>query len=325
MASVTLKQIWDELINAGASPVQAAGIMGNMMNESSFNPEANAVDSNGARSYGLIQWNAASYPSASSLVTGNPLEDMRRQIRFLVQTGGLHAASGASASQAGGAFAANYERCQGCQPGGTQWSERSANASSIFSDAKSGKWPTGNSGGAGGGNGGGGTSGGTGATLTKFSGGYIYPFGPDWPGIPVGAFPGITNILDPAQWATDLSRGFAGAIEKVFGDLLKYLVGAAEVITGAVLILIAISQISPATGAVLTALPGPIGRMAGFMAYNARQEPRVDAERAGFDARQRTTYSASAGRPRRAQPATREIPANNVRILPATARKAIPR
>lgn len=125
-------KVYKALRSAGASPVQAAGIMGNMLNESGFRPQVSAMDSNGAMSYGLVQWNAASYPTAPSLITGTENEAIDKQIRFLVQTGGLRAASGSTASAAGGNFAANYERCQGCQPGGAQWAQRSANAANIF-------------------------------------------------------------------------------------------------------------------------------------------------------------------------------------------------
>lgn len=147
------QDIWNALIAAGASPIQAAGIMGNMFFESSLNPEANAVDSNGYRSYGLIQWNSApgNYPNASSLVTGNPQKDTASQITFLAQTGGFRAASGSTASEAGGNFAANYERCASCQSGGNQYNMRASKAADFFASAQSGNWATssGNSGSSG--------------------------------------------------------------------------------------------------------------------------------------------------------------------------------
>src|SRR5215475_1523326 len=73
------KAIYSELLAVGATPVQAAGVMGNWIAESSLSPETSALDSNGAYSYGLAQWNAASYPDAASLVTGNPVKDMQAQ------------------------------------------------------------------------------------------------------------------------------------------------------------------------------------------------------------------------------------------------------
>ena len=156
MAGVTPQQIWQALIGAGASSNQAAGIMGNMFYESSWDPEAQAVDSNGAVSSGLVQWNAASYPNSGSLVTGNPARDLAAQIAFLKSTGGFSAASGTSATASGSNFAANYERCVGCQSGGSQNGLRSAKAAAVLAMAQSGKWPqsAGSGGGGGGGTGG---------------------------------------------------------------------------------------------------------------------------------------------------------------------------
>lgn len=45
----------------GLSKEATAGIMGNIMKESNFNPTNGWTDVNGAASYGLIQWNGASY------------------------------------------------------------------------------------------------------------------------------------------------------------------------------------------------------------------------------------------------------------------------
>lgn len=138
----TPQDIWNALLANGASSTQAAGIMGNMFYESSLNPEAAGVDSNGYTSYGLIQWNSApgNYPNASSLVTGNPAKDLVAQIRFLAQTGGFKAASGSTATEAGSNFAANYERCSSCQSGGAQNSSRSAKAAEFYTSAQSGNW-----------------------------------------------------------------------------------------------------------------------------------------------------------------------------------------
>jgi hypothetical protein len=165
------KQVYDALIAVGFSRSQAAGIMGNIQNESSFNPEANVVDSNGARSYGLVQWNAASHPQAHTYVTGNPARDLLTQIHAIAAAAhGLNLSG--SAGQVAGTWAAQFERCVGCQPGGAQYNARVANANRIYQQAVSGRWPapagkgiTGSSGG------GGAPSGGTGATqaqLTSF-------------------------------------------------------------------------------------------------------------------------------------------------------------
>lgn len=140
--TVTPKDIWDALENAGATAVQAAGIMGNMIAESSLNPEAHAVDSNGYESYGLVQWNAASYPSAATLVTGNPAKDLKAQIDFLASTGGFKAATGSTPSAVAGNFADGYERCATCEPGETSYDQRVSNAGTVSGWARQDNWPS---------------------------------------------------------------------------------------------------------------------------------------------------------------------------------------
>lgn len=140
-ATVTPKDIWDTLEAAGASSVQAAAIMGNMIMESRLNPESAGTDTNGQTSYGLVQWNAASYPSAHSLVTGHPMADMVAQIRFLAQTGGFKAASGTTVAQAASSFASKYERCASCAQGGQQNTARQAQAQTVAGWAQQDNWP----------------------------------------------------------------------------------------------------------------------------------------------------------------------------------------
>jgi Phage tail lysozyme len=143
---VTPRQIYQALISAGASTDEAIGMMANMINESSLNVETGAggtaIDSNGYPVYGLVSWNTASYPGAASLVTGNPAQDLAAQAKYLAQTGGFKAAAGGSPAAAAGGFAANYERCAGCQPGGSQYQSRVANAATVAGWVTSGKWPT---------------------------------------------------------------------------------------------------------------------------------------------------------------------------------------
>jgi hypothetical protein len=137
----TPKDIFDELIDQGATPVQAFGILGNAIAESSLNPEANVVDSNGYRSYGLWQFNAGSYPDASSLVTGNAAKDMVSQVTFLFQNGGLAAATGTTAAQTAGNFAQGFERCSTCDPGGSSYDQRQSYANTVQGWAASNDWP----------------------------------------------------------------------------------------------------------------------------------------------------------------------------------------
>jgi Phage tail lysozyme len=138
MAGVTPKQVYQALTGAGASTVQAIGIMANSIAESGLNPEAvNKSDPNGG-SYGFVQQNGASY---ASLVTGNAAADLAAQVKVVAQNGGFAAASGSTGAQAAGNFAANYERCVGCQPGGAQYSDRVANAATVEGWISSGNWP----------------------------------------------------------------------------------------------------------------------------------------------------------------------------------------
>ena len=139
MASVTPRQIYQALINAGASTTQAIGIMANMISESTLNPEA--VGDQGT-SFGLVQQHGGQY---ASLVTGNPPADMTAQVKVLAQNGGFAAASGATPADAAGNFSARYERCTTCQPhqtGPVSWTARVANAAVVAGWVKSGNWPT---------------------------------------------------------------------------------------------------------------------------------------------------------------------------------------
>lgn len=128
----SIKGIFNALRSAGASQNQAIGMIANAINESSLNVESKAMDSNGAMSYGLWQFNAASYPDADTLVTGNPGQDLVRQIQYLFAHGGLSAANGSTPQAAAGSFAQHFEVCQGCQPGGDQYNQRVGNVAQIL-------------------------------------------------------------------------------------------------------------------------------------------------------------------------------------------------
>lgn len=148
MAALSEQTIYQALINAGLSRNQAAGVEGNMISESSLDPEQHPVDSNGYRSYGLIQWNAGSYPGASSLVTGNVSRDLAAQINYLLHdtnniSKGL---AGTTATQVAGNFAQYVEVCAGCAPGGASYNKRVAQAQAVYNAAVSGNWPAGGSG-----------------------------------------------------------------------------------------------------------------------------------------------------------------------------------
>src|ERR1700757_317027 len=94
--------IYDDLISAGASPSEAAGILGNMVQESGLNPEIQAMDSNGAMSRGLIQWNdkgAGSGVNWAQYITGNVANDIMQQVLLLKSQGGFQAAAGATPAE----------------------------------------------------------------------------------------------------------------------------------------------------------------------------------------------------------------------------------
>lgn len=131
------KEVYDALIKAGFNRSQAAGIMGNIQNESGFNPEA--IGDQGT-SFGLVQWHIPGYPFARSLVTGNSAKDFAAQIKQIVAQA-HHLNLSGTAGQVAGTWAADFEKCVGCQPGGAQFNARVANANRIFQQASSGKWP----------------------------------------------------------------------------------------------------------------------------------------------------------------------------------------
>ena len=137
MASgITPRQAYQALLAAGASTIQAIAILANAINESGINPEA--VGDQGT-SFGIVQQHGPQY---ASLVTGNAQADLAAQVKTIAQNGGFSAASGSDAGQAAGNFAANYEKCVGCQPGGAQYNQRVANAATVATWVSSGKWPT---------------------------------------------------------------------------------------------------------------------------------------------------------------------------------------
>jgi len=127
-----VKGLYNALTSAGASHNAAIGMIANAMAESTLNVESAHMDTNGFMSYGLWQFNANSYPDASSLVTGNASKDLIAQIQYLFKVGGLSAATGSTPQQAASNFAAQFERCQGCQAGGSQNNIRVGNVAAVL-------------------------------------------------------------------------------------------------------------------------------------------------------------------------------------------------
>jgi hypothetical protein len=135
----TEKQVYDALIGAGFNRSQAAGIMGNLQPESGFDQEI--INPAGpAAGVGLAQWETSVYPAARGYVTGNPARDLAAQIQAIKAAArGLNLSG--TAQQVAGTWAADFEKCAGCQPGGAQYVTRQANAGRIYQQAVTGKWP----------------------------------------------------------------------------------------------------------------------------------------------------------------------------------------
>jgi Phage tail lysozyme len=223
MASVTPAQIYSELVSLGASTAQAIGIMANMVNESSFNPEA--VGDQGT-SFGLVQ----QHGNYAYLVTGNPAADMTAQLKLLVQNGGLGAASGSTAAAAAGNFAANYEKCVGCQAGGAQYNSRVSNVAQLLQDLATGKWPTSAGSGSSGSGSSGGSGGGVGLTAAEEGAGGYGAFFSSYPGsIQTTSFLGsiFSTIEDPFKAIGDAVKTLANIFSNPnigFLDVFKFLV-----------------------------------------------------------------------------------------------------
>lgn len=144
--AVTPREIYQLLIGKGLSTTQAIGVMANMFAESRLSPESGGTDSNGFWAGGLISWNSEGYTNAHQLVTGDPQKDVRAQIDYLFSsTSGLSAGlAGSTPQEVAGNFAANVERCEGCQPGSNfpnGWAARRGYATMVSGWESSGNWP----------------------------------------------------------------------------------------------------------------------------------------------------------------------------------------
>lgn len=217
MAVVSEQTIWQDLLAEGASSIQAAGIMGNMQNESAFDPEA--IGDQGT-SFGLVQQHGA----YSYLVTGNTQADLQRQLQNI--KGDIGLASGSSASEAGSSFAANFEKCVGCEVGGSQNVQRSQNAQAIFNAAQTGNWPQQSTGAA---------------AQTTASTKACIPFF----GIPM-CLPGVSSLIPGgssvgSDLGSSLVSGIVSSISKMFGGAIKdILMRLGLILLGGIIIIIGI-------------------------------------------------------------------------------------
>lgn len=208
----TEREVYNALVGAGFSMAQAAGIMGNLQNESSFNQEA--VNPGGPTAgVGLAQWETTYYPIAATFVTGNLPDDLADQIAE-IQVNAKSVYMGGSAVDVAGAWASQFERCAGCEPGGPQWSSRRANAQRIYQQAQTGHWPTGP------GNPGGPPSPGGVQTLAMTSAPGLSQFLSPW-WLPFNLFEPTGNIVSGlATSIEDVAQAAAG-ISNVLTEALK--------------------------------------------------------------------------------------------------------
>lgn len=104
---------WDYFIGQGFSPAQAAGILGNLQQESGFNPES---VQQGGPGRGLAQWSQGGRWQPQDM-TGNVQQDMTNQLNFIMQElqsnpgyGLAQLMQATTPEQAAGIFSQDYER-----------------------------------------------------------------------------------------------------------------------------------------------------------------------------------------------------------------------
>jgi len=72
LAATNESVIYDFLINnLGLNNASACGILANIYSESSFNPQASCIDTNGLTSYGICQWNGGRFTSLKNYCANN--------------------------------------------------------------------------------------------------------------------------------------------------------------------------------------------------------------------------------------------------------------
>ena|GEM_PF-6726654 len=114
---------WNFFIGKGLTPVQAAGIMGAISVESSFNPAAHNPNDKGQQSSGLCQWRGGRRTAMINYVGANWATQFNKQLEFIWHEfmtteknayNKLKAVIGtnrAAACEAGFIVATHYERC----------------------------------------------------------------------------------------------------------------------------------------------------------------------------------------------------------------------
>ena len=82
------KQIYNRLLQNGLNDIKARGVLANILAESSFNPGADTIDTNGLRSGGLVQWNGPRLSAMISSVGSKWKENWQGQIDYIFREKG---------------------------------------------------------------------------------------------------------------------------------------------------------------------------------------------------------------------------------------------
>lgn len=79
------EKIWNYLIAKGLTPTQAAGVMGNIQAESSFNPGVEEKTSRPSKGFGIVQWTFGRRTAleAAAAQQGVPASDLGFQLGFM--------------------------------------------------------------------------------------------------------------------------------------------------------------------------------------------------------------------------------------------------
>lgn len=134
--------IWNFLIKAGFNDNAAAGILGNIEQESGGSVTAGSMSSG----YGLIQWTPGSAYASEGIDSGSEAQQLTNQlaaiITYIKANGSISAINAASTSPQAAAlyFSTNYERPD---PALANNANREASAEAVLQAAKSGNWPSG--------------------------------------------------------------------------------------------------------------------------------------------------------------------------------------
>lgn len=136
------KTIWDFLLGHGYSQDAAAGILGNIEQESGGNPEAG-----GPGNAGIIQWTPGSKAAPKQpIMTGNPQADLGAQLTDLLTYNNQQGASAMQALQAAGSpqaaalvYSQRFERPLASAANNPN---REASAQAVLKAAQSGQWPS---------------------------------------------------------------------------------------------------------------------------------------------------------------------------------------